>query len=155
MSKSTTAVILPSPAMLGPWGDDQWRFAGAIQYVSKGPDFLWAQSPRLDGGDDRASEPFASMTVRESPRDKAADIAVMVFALLQVEEWSLLHPWWHDATSRDGIRYVLDDIVERYRDRFKLAVMETADGGLGISVLEELQELGFRVETFTPSSVRA
>lgn len=43
MSKSTVAVILTSPARLGPWGDEGWRFTGAMQLVSDGPDWLHAQ----------------------------------------------------------------------------------------------------------------
>jgi hypothetical protein len=148
MSKFTTAVIMPSPARLAPWGDDRWQFAGAIQYVSKGPDFLWAQSPSLNGVEDRAVHQFASMTVRDNPVDKAADIAVMVFALLQIDEWPLLHPWWSGVDSRKAMLDVLDNIAGQYRDRFKLAVVNTSEDGLGDDVLEELRGLGFVVRVF-------
>lgn len=147
MSKHTTAVIMPSPARLGPWGDDRWRFAGAIQYVSKGPDFLWAKGSDLDGDERGAESRFGSMTVRDNPADKAADIAVMVFAVLQVEEWRQLHPWWENADDRSSVRPVLDDLVDRYRGHFKLAVVQ-ADEGLEDAVLKELATLGFDVRTF-------
>jgi hypothetical protein len=153
MSKYTTAVIMPSEARIGPWGDDRWRFAGAIQYVSKGPDFLWAQSASL-GVDEPSKQPFASMTVRNNPADKAADIAVMVFALLQVDEWSLLHPWWDNVEGRGALRHVLEGLVEQYRGMFKLAVVETEPGGIGEPVLKELAELGFEIRTFTDDARR-
>lgn len=150
MSKHTTAVIMPSLARLGPWGDDRWRFAGAIQYVSKGPDFLWAEGPDLDGDERRAESRFGSMVVRDNPADKAADIAVMAFAVLQVEEWRQLHPWWESADDRKSVRPVLDGLVERYRGHFKLAVLQAGEG-LEDAVLKELAALGFELCTFTKS----
>lgn len=156
MSKYTRAVIMPSPARLGPWGDDAWQFAGAIQYVSKGPDFLYAGVPSLDGSAEPISPPrFASMVVRDKPTEKAEDIAVMAYAVLEVNEWQLLHPWWGKATERVHLRHVLENVSNQYRGDFKLAVVDTSEGGLGEAVHEALRALGFEVVSFVQNTAEA
>lgn len=151
MSKSTTAVILTSNARLHPWGDDGWRFSGAMQLVHDGPDWLHAQWPTLDGGSTpQPAAEFASLTLRESSPARAADIAVMAFALLGVDEWPLLHPWWDDRNDRDKLLYVLEAIAKQYAGEFKLAVVETRLGSVPDVVVEELRALGFQVGRFGP-----
>lgn len=150
MSKSTGAVIMPSAAKLGPWGDPGWRFSGAMQLVEKGPDFLYAQWPLLDGAEHHGVAQYASMVLRDEAPDRAADIAVMAFALLQVEEWDDLHPWWGDVDDRAGQQAILETIAARHAGSFKLAVVEMHGGAVGADVLDHLRELGFETTVFTP-----
>jgi hypothetical protein len=155
LSKFTAAVILPSPATLAPWGDDGWRFAGAMQLVADGPDWLYAQWPSLDGTESGAAdgEParFASLVLRELPPERAEDIAVMAFALLGVDGWRDLEHWWGDPADRKRHRDQLVAIAGQYAAQYKLAVMVTADTGVAPAVLDYLEDLGFRTELFTAS----
>lgn len=123
-----------------------------MQCVLDGPDFLWAAAPTFEA-DDRAEDipRWAGLTLRDTPKERAADIAVMAFALLNVREWPLLHPWWSDRLeSRTQIHYVLERITTKYRGQFKLAVIQTAERGLDEAVLKELEALGFKVVRFAP-----
>jgi hypothetical protein len=149
MTASTSAVIMASAARLGPWGDDSWRFAGAMQLVSDGPDWLHAHWPLPDEEERQGGARFATMTLRDAPAQRAADIAVMAFALLRVEEWRLLHPWWDDATDRTTVDHVLDRVANQYTGQFKLAVVQTETSGVAAEVMDELRLLGFEVVAFT------
>ena len=71
MTKSTAAVIMVSVAKLPPWGDDGWRFSGAMQLVHDGPDWLYAQWPVLDGAEHHGSDRFATLVLRENARQRA------------------------------------------------------------------------------------
>lgn len=149
MSKSTSAVILPSVASLGPWGDQGWRFSGAMQVVEDGPDFLYAQWPTLDGDEHHGVARFASLTLRDEPSDRAGDIAVMTFALLQVHGWNQLHGWWDGIERRDDLRKVMQEIARSHAGLFKLAVVETRAGAIRPAVIESLRALGFESTLFT------
>lgn len=147
MSKSTAAVIMVSAAKLPPWGDDGWRIFGAMQLVHDGPDWLYAQWPVLDGAEHRGSDRFAKLVLRDNPSERAADIAVMVFALLQIPEWQGLAPWWGPLTDREALADVLEGVAKLYAGDFKLAVIQTASG-VARDVLEALRTLGFEVVEF-------
>jgi hypothetical protein len=151
MSKSTAAVIMVSPAQLPPWGDEGWRFAGAMQVVQAGPDWLYAQWPVLDGEERHGPDRFASMTLCESAEARAASIAVMAFALLQVPEWRLLIPWWDASSDPDASADVLQGLLEKYAGVFKLAVVQTGCG-VGCDVLDALRSYGFEVVVFAQSA---
>jgi hypothetical protein len=150
---STTALILPSPTVLAPWGDPGWRVGGCIQYVSEGPDFLWADVgvPDRPEGEQPGR---AMMSVREAPADAAADIAVMVLAVMDVPNWEKsLDGWWKDESARPRLTSGLTKLLEEVRDDFKLAIVHTPEGrstGLSTETLRELEGLGFKVEEFTP-----
>lgn len=155
LSKFTAAVILPSPATLAPWGDDGWRFAGAMQLVADGPDWLYAQWPSLDGTQSSAAggEParFASLVLRDLPPERAEDIAVMAFALLGVDGWRDLEHWWGVPADRKRHRDHLVEIAGQYAGQYKLAVMVTADSGVAPAMLDYLEDLGFGTKIFTAS----
>ena len=150
MSKSTAAVILVSPAHLAPWGDEGWRFSGAMQLVPDGPDWLYAQWPVLDGQPHHGVARFASLVLRDQPTKRAADIAVMALALLQVEEWSRLHSWWESTETRTHMQPLLEKIALQYAGEFKLAVVDTGRRNFNVEIVNELERLGFAVVTFAP-----
>lgn len=152
MSKSTGAVILPSAARLSPWGDDGWRFAGAIQVVEDGPDFLHAEWPVLDGEEGRPVSRFASLVLRDHAVERAADIAVMVIALLQLEDWRSLERWWHGTEVREELHQELRDITAQHAGTFKLAIVETRAGAIAADLIEELSRLGFESTIFAAVS---
>ena len=150
MSKATAAVILTSAAEQAPWGDDAWRFSGAMQLVADGPDWLHCQWTLPGTRDDRlVATRFASMVLRDEARDRAADIAVLAFALLQVPTWVTLQDWWEDEPARRRLGPALHELAATHAGRFKLAVVQTMPEGVPASVLEALTDLGFDVVVFT------
>lgn len=147
MTKSTAAVIMISVAKLPPWGDDGWRFAGVMQLVHDGPDWLYAQWPVLDGEEHHGSERFATLVLREDAHHRAEDIAVMAFALLQVPEWQRLMPWWEPSTNRESLAKILQSVLTKYAGLYKFAIMQTSSS-LGPDLLNALRALGFDVVEF-------
>jgi hypothetical protein len=120
-----------------------------MQLVQDGPDWLYAQWPVLDGSERHGSDRFATLVLREGVDQRAADIAVMAYALLQVPEWRLLMEWWDPAADREALAPVLHEIARQYEGVFKLAVIQVASG-IGPGVLDALRGLGFNVVEFAP-----
>lgn len=145
MSKSTVAVVLTSPARLAPWGDDAWRFTGAMQIVADGPDWLHSRwtVPGLDSPEDPTT--FDSMILRDIPSERAADIAVMALALLQVPGWNSLESWWTNTEGRGALHAQLAQVAATVTNEFKLAVVETEKGAVPDSVVDALVQFGFEV----------
>lgn len=149
MTKSTVAVILVSVASLPPWGDDGWRFAGAMQLVHDGPDWLYAQWPSLDGQEqNEGRDRYASLVLRDQADQRAADIAAMSLALAKVPEWPTLSAWWDPNCDRNSQTRSLREVAQKYAGQYKLAVVQTALG-VEADVLRALQDLGFQVVEFT------
>lgn len=138
-----------SVAKLPPWGDDGWRFSGVMQLVRNGPDWLYAQWPVLDGEAHHGSDRFATMVLRDDNDGRAADIAVMAFALLQVPQWHGLIPWWDPSADRAAMKPRLMEVAETYAGLNKLAVVQTASG-VTPEVLEALRGFHFEVVEFAP-----
>lgn len=152
MSKSTAAVILVSPARVGPWGDPTWRFLGAMQVVYDGPDWLYTQWPELDGEFHHGAAQFASMVLQDSAPQRADDIALMAMALSQVSGWQDLREWWGPTDGRAALRLRLLELIREHARDLKLAVVDTWDGGFDLNVIKELGERGFEVVHFTRTS---
>ena len=148
MSKSTVAVILTSPARLAPWGDDAWRFTGAMQVVADGPDWLHAQWTVPGEASDAETSRFVSMVLRDEPADRAEDIAVMALALSGIPEWRSFDQWWFDVNERPALRAKLDQVLRDYSSQLKLAIIETSPRHVLNGVSEALVALGFEVVRF-------
>lgn len=152
MTKSTGAVILTSPARLAPWGDDAWRFTGAMQLVLDGPDWLHAGWTTPGEAEGHKVPDLAMMVLRDAPQERAADIAVMTLSLLDVAGWRELEPWWRQPEDRSSLTPRLHALLETSQGELKLAVIETEEGALPIALLEELRRLGIEVEAFVHSA---
>jgi hypothetical protein len=150
MSKYTAAVILVSPARLHPWGDDGWRFSGAMQVVHDGPDWLYAQWPVLDGEEHHGSEQYATLVLRDGATEIAEDIVAMAFALLQVPQWKQLMSWWGSPAERKRLTQTLREIAGTYAGQYKLAVVQTSSK-FEDEVFPGLRALGFEVVHFAAS----
>jgi hypothetical protein len=153
VSKSTAAVFMISQAKLGPWGDDAWRFSAAIQIVSDGPDWLYAQWPNTDGLVDASVTVgrFASLVLRDDVKGRADDIVAMAFVLMQVDGWEALIPWWdHDADRHDHST-VLARLQAENEGRYKIAVVQTIRDAVELKLLAELRSAGFEVVMFAPA----
>lgn len=153
MSKSTAAVFLISPASLGPWGDDAWRFSASIQLVNDGPDWLYAQWPNTEGRDDASAEAgrFASLVLRDGVRQRAEDIVVMAFVLMQVDGWQALTSWWDRDADRRDQSAALARLRAEHEGRFKIAVVRIISEAVEHALLEELRSAGFEVVLFEPA----
>jgi hypothetical protein len=150
MTKSTGAVILTSPARLAPWGDDGWRFSGAMQLVQDGPDWLHAEWTVPGGPDDAATSPYGSMVLRDASRERASDVAVMTLALLRVPGWEAFAAWWADIEQRSALQPALEKMLAAAKGEMKLAIMETVPGAVDDRVEAALTGLGFEVTKYTP-----
>lgn len=153
MSKSTAAVFMISPARIGPWGDNAWQFSSAIQMVSDGPDWLYAQWPNTEGVDDASMNvgQFASLVLRDDVRERAEDIAAMAFVLMQVEGWQALTPWWDRDVDRHDHSAVLARLQAEHEGRYKIAVVQTISDAVDHALLDELRSAGFEVVLFAPA----
>ncbi len=154
MSKSTAAVIMVSAAKLSPWGDEGWRFSGAMQLVHDGPDWLYAQWPVLDGAEHHGSDRFATLVLHEDVGLRAADIAVMTFALLQVPEWPQLMPWWEPSADREALMEVLHGVARQHAQAYKLAVVQTGSI-VRPELIAALAAFGFDIVAFAPVGTAA
>lgn len=148
MSKSTTAVLLVSPASSSPWGDDDWRFTGAMQLVQDGPDFLHAQwtTPGVDLA--APSDRRVSMVLRDEPHERAQDIAVMALLLLGVDDGEALDGWWDGIETRPALQKELAALLAPHAGNVKLAVVETATGSVDEALRKALEKLGLIVRPF-------
>lgn len=152
MTKSTGAVILTSPARLAPWGDDAWRFTGAMQLVQDGPDWLHAEWTVPGVPDDAAASPYGSMVLRDEARERGSDIAVMALALLRVPGWDAFAVWWADVEQRTALQPELERVLAAAKGGMKLAIMETVPGAVDDRVGVALTGLGFEVTKYTPQA---
>jgi hypothetical protein len=153
VSKSTAAVFMISQAKLGPWGDDAWRFSAAIQLVNDGPDWLYAQWPNTEGLDDASVNvgQFASIVLRDDVKGRADDIAAMAFALMQVDGWEALVPWWDRDADRHDHSLALARLQAENQGRYKIAVVQLVSDAVEPAMLNELRRAGFEVVTFAPA----
>jgi len=153
VSKSTAAVLMISPARIGPWGDDAWQFSAAIQLVSDGPDWLYAQWPNTEGLDDASLNvgQFASLVLRNDDRERAEDVAAMAFVLMQVDGWDALIPWWDRDLDRRSHSKVLAQLQAKNEGRYKIAVVQTIGDAVDRAFLAELERAGFEVVMFAPA----
>lgn len=152
VSKSTGAVILTSPTHVGPWGDDAWRFTGAMQLVIDGPDWLHADWTVPGPTDSAGTHRLAAMVLRDAIEERAADIAVMALALLDVAGWRSLESWWGETQHRDALEPQLGELLNTHHGKLKLAFVETASGALPAPLAAELRRLGFVVMAFAPTT---
>ena len=152
MSKRTVALLLPSPAALGPWGDLGWLPAGQVHYVVDGPDFLWAGAARIGEDPSHPSSVFDGMVVRDSAAQCAADIAVMAFGMLDVPGWRALEAWWDDVDCRERLLPVLRALCEDNRGRYKIGVVRFTDSVKEADrlaqIADELDRFGIRLSFF-------
>lgn len=149
MTKSTGAVILTSPARLAPWGDDGWRFTGAMQLVQDGPDWLHAGWTIPGAPDDATASAYVSMALRDEARERASDVAVMALALLRVPGWDAFAPWWANIEQRTALQPELETVLAAVKGELKLAIMETVPGAVDDQVEAALIRLGFEVAKYT------
>lgn len=148
MSKRTTAIMFPSPRHMHPWGEDGWRPCGIIQLVQDGPDFLW--SGAAQAGAAPSSAALTGMVLRDTADERAADLAVMAFGMLDLPGWEDLARWWEGTDERPALLPRLQELGREHGGEFKLGVVRLEpDGSAELSdLLDALAQFGLTVEEF-------